>query len=201
MNVDVAAKRKRSEVDQSESTGSNTNIHFFYGSRSPFSNFYNCHFEDEHNNEFFCSEQYFMYHKAILFGDDDMAKKILEEKASPLKCKKYGRQVTPFDAQIWTKKSFSIMVNGLILKFGQNDDLREILLSTEDRLVAEASPRDRRWGIGMGETTAKKTPVDQWPGLNLLGKALMKVRSQLIRQQGEKEEQKGKNCGQKVEWE
>ena len=64
-------------------------------------------------------------------------------------------------------------------KFSQNPDIREFLLSTEDAIIAEASPYDRIWGIGLGRSDAKKGSVEQWRGENLLGCALMDVRDWL----------------------
>lgn len=43
--------------------------------------------------------------------------------------------------------------------------------------VEQAAPRDRIWGIGFGKERAESQRA-RW-GLNLLGKALMKVRDRL----------------------
>ena len=68
---------------------------------------------------------------------------------------------------------------GNIAKFGQNPALKEFLLSTGDALIAEASPYDTIWGIGLDRDTALKGTVDQWKGENLLGCVLMDVRDRL----------------------
>ena len=70
------------------------------------------------------------------------------------------------------------MTEGLLLKFGQNEDLKKVLLDTGDKIIAEASPFDKLWGIGIDETTAIKNK-NQWKGLNWLGECLMNVRAQL----------------------
>ena len=41
------------------------------------SQWYNCRFRDEAGVEYKCTEMYMMYQKAMLFGDDKVAKKIL----------------------------------------------------------------------------------------------------------------------------
>jgi ribA/ribD-fused uncharacterized protein len=38
------------------------------------------------------------------------------------------------------------------LKFSQNEKFKEFLLSTNDKILVEASPYDTIWGIGMLET-------------------------------------------------
>jgi ribA/ribD-fused uncharacterized protein len=61
-----------------------------------------------------------------------------------------------------------------MLKFGYDMDLLEILQSTGDAVIAEASPYDKIWGIGVRKK--KGLTESGWKGLNLLGKALMEVR-------------------------
>jgi len=72
-----------------------------------------------------------------------------------------------------------LIVAGNMAKFGQHPDLREFLLGTGDRVLVEASPRDRIWGIGLAAGDERATSPDDWLGLNLLGFALMEVRHQL----------------------
>lgn len=71
------------------------------------------------------------------------------------------------------------MVAGNLAKFGQHTDLREYLLGTGDRVLVEASPLDRVWGIGLAADDERAVSPDQWRGLNLLGFALMQVRETL----------------------
>lgn len=71
------------------------------------------------------------------------------------------------------------MKQGNFLKFSQNEKFKEFLLSTADRILVEASPYDKIWGIGMLETDPKANDPSQWNGENLLGFALMEVRDLL----------------------
>ena len=50
---------------------------------------------------------------------------------------------------------------------------------TGNRLIAEASPRDNIWGIGLGEKDPRAHDKTKWLGQNLLGEGLMKVRKRL----------------------
>ena len=60
-----------------------------------------------------------------------------------------------------------------------HDILEEILLKTGNATLAEASPYDRIWGIGLSADDPKAMNPDLWKGENLLGHALMRVRDEL----------------------
>ena len=128
--------------------------------------------------EFNCCEQWMMYNKAITFGDQDSAQKILDE-PYPNNQKAIGRQIKGFDRNIWDSVCMSIVYRGNLEKFSQNEELKNELLSTGDKIIVEASPYDQIWGIGMGEyEDGIEDPVN-WKGLNLLGQCLMLVRNTL----------------------
>ena len=156
---------------------------FFWGHKgnSPnkcLSNWYPASFVDEDNKQFVNTEQYMMYHKAILFNDNVTGEEILNL-SNPNLIKKKGRQVKNFVESIWQENALIIVYNGCLLKFSQNESLKKYLLSTGDRLLVEASPYDKIWGIGMDEKTALKTSPDKWRGTNWLGECLIKVRKTL----------------------
>ena len=123
-------------------------------------------------------EQFKMYNRAILFGDEASAKEILET-ADPETAKNLGMAAQPADEALWDANCYNIIVKGLMGKFGQNEDLRAQLLSTGNRPMAEARPFDPVNGIGLSAEDAANTPMEQWPGTNLLGKALMEIRANL----------------------
>ena len=52
------------------------------------------------------------------------------------------------------------------------------LLQTDNRIIAEAAPRDCIWGIGLGNTP-KIQDFNVWRGTNILGITLMLVRLKL----------------------
>jgi ribA/ribD-fused uncharacterized protein len=125
----------------------------------------------------FCnSEQAFMWKKAVFFGDHETAKKIAHCE-SPSIAKKLGRQVKNFDAQKWSEVSYQIMVDVNYAKYQQKPKLKELLLSTGDKIIVEASPYDTIWGIGLHWKDDDCLDETKWKGLNLLGKALMEVRN------------------------
>ena len=148
---------------------------FFWGSE--FSNWFECRFKYKNLN-FYNSEQAFMWEKAVFFGDMVTAALILKT-PSPSQCKKLGRIVVNFKADVWLREGYVIMIAINIAKFSQNLKLKAILLSTEDKILVEASPYDTIWGIGLYHEDDKVLDIRNWRGMNLLGKALMEVREKL----------------------
>ncbi len=126
------------------------------------------------NIEFANSEQYMMYCKAALFEDADIAVKIMKI-SDPKVIKSLGRKIKNYDDKIWNEYKYKIVVNGNYFKFSQSAQLKSILLNTDTKILVEAASYDRIWGIGYSKTEALAN-IDNW-GQNLLGKALMEVRS------------------------
>ncbi|OOC56431.1 MULTISPECIES: NADAR family protein [Nocardiopsis] len=124
------------------------------------------------------AEHYMMAAKARLFGDAEAEERILAA-GHPRDAKVIGRQVRGFDQEAWEAARFGIVVEAGVAKFGQNPDLREFLLGTGGRVLVEASPRDRVWGIGLGAKNDDARVPERWRGLNLLGFALMEARARL----------------------
>jgi len=127
---------------------------------------------------FATAEHYMMWRKAMLFGDEKIAAQIVEV-PHPSQAKALGRQARGFDEATWAAHRSEIVVAGSVAKFGQDPRLREFLLATGDRVLVEASPRDRVWGIGLGAANERAEDPRQWRGLNLLGFALMRARAAL----------------------
>ena len=122
-----------------------------------------------------CVEQYMMAKKAILFGDVTIYQQIMQTE-DPGKCKDLGKLVRNFDPATWDSCKYEIVYNGNHAKFTQNPDLMAKLKATGDAVMAEASPSDINWGIGMSADDPKAKQPDQWQGENLLGKILMEIR-------------------------
>jgi ribA/ribD-fused uncharacterized protein len=125
--------------------------------------------------EFATAEHYMMWRKARLFDDPVTAEQILAA-PHPHAAKALGGRVARFDEQTWDEHRFPIVVAGNLAKFGQHAPLRTFLLGTGERVLVEASPIDRIWGIGLSRDDPAATDPHRWQGLNLLGFALMQVR-------------------------
>lgn len=127
--------------------------------------------------EFNCCEQFMMYYKAIRFNDSITATSILKS-TDPKIIKCLGRQVIGFNDAVWNSIKENIVYNGNLAKFSQNSHLLKHLKATTG-IIVEASPYDKIWGIGLSETDARCTPSSKWPGKNLLGLILTRVRDAL----------------------
>jgi ribA/ribD-fused uncharacterized protein len=128
--------------------------------------------------EYKTAEHWMMAKKAELFNDNKILEKILVCK-SPAEAKKWGREVKNYVDEIWLENRFEVVRLGNFYKFSQNDDLKDFLINTKERVLVEASPVDPIWGIGMATDHKDVNNPEKWRGLNLLGFALMEVREEL----------------------
>ena len=127
------------------------------------------------------SEAAFMWYKARFFGDAEAMDALKDTTLHPRESKDIGGRVRGYDEKAWECVRFGYMVYVNYLKFSQNQDLKEQLLATGDKILVEASPYDKIWGIGLaeGEPDEVLSDTKNWKGRNLLGEALMKVRDLL----------------------
>jgi ribA/ribD-fused uncharacterized protein len=153
-------------------------------SKSCLSQWWQSSFKEGHRT-FCCEEQYMMAYKARLFGDDHAEEKIMKS-VDPKEIKTIGRTVKRFDESIWNEQKYSTVVMGNYHKFMQNDEMKKFLLNTGDKIMVEASPTNKIWGIGLSADDPKAKEVCSWRGQNLLGFALMEVRD-IIRKACENE--------------
>lgn len=124
------------------------------------------------------AEHYMMAQKARLFGDEEIFQRILQ-KDSPKDVKDLGRQIRNFDSATWDQHKYEIVLQGNFLKFSQNENLKQFLIQTTNKVLVEASPVDAIWGIGLAEDSPDARNPLHWRGENLLGFALMEVRDNL----------------------
>lgn len=159
--------------------------------------------DEEWNKEFATAEHHMMFHKTKVFGDNASAELILKgttevivEKLpftnmmqmddtkttykttyiSPKEAKTLGRSLKNFCPEIWDKYKLGVVYRGNLAKFTQHPKLKEYLLSTGNKILVEASPYDKVWGIGLGKNDPRVYDPNLWLGQNLLGFILMDVR-------------------------
>ncbi|MEU6101037.1 NADAR family protein [Streptomyces flaveolus] len=128
--------------------------------------------------EYATAEHWMMAGKARLFEDAEAERRI-RAAGHPAEAKKAGRLVRGFDEAVWERERFRIVVEGSVHKFASDPALGAFLLNTGDRVLVEASPVDRVWGIGLTADDEAATDPERWRGTNLLGFALMVARGRL----------------------
>lgn len=148
---------------------------FFWA--GPYSNWHFQPFTHD-GTQYNCSEQYMMVMKARVF-DDAESEKLIMESGSPGEQKAYGRKVKGFDSALWSEHCVDIMVPALVSKFTSTPRLQQLILSSGDATMVEASPYDQIWGVGLGVNDRRILDEAQWRGKNLLGICLMKARNEI----------------------
>ena len=134
--------------------------------------------------EFHTIEQFLMMAKAAVFRDENTWGSMCRT-IDPDALKKLGRKVQKYDDDLWVAIRERVCVLGNVLKFSQNAALLERLRRTGTSLLAEASPYDKVWGIGLHPTDPKISHPSQWLGQNLAGKCLMFARTLLAAESDE----------------
>lgn len=132
-------------------------------------------FHDNEGNEYSCAEQYMMSKKALLFGDEEINKLIMDAK-HPREQKALGRKVRGFNPEIWNANATTIVYQGNMYKFEQNAKLLVSLIATRGTILVEASPYDKIWGIGLAEDDDRCLNQETWQGVNWLGYTLTNLR-------------------------
>ncbi|EGV43319.1 NADAR family protein [Bizionia argentinensis JUB59] len=152
--------------------------YFFYETKHPFSQWHKSAFKID-NLTFNSAEQYMMYGKAKLFNDNEIAEKIMMTK-NVREQKSLGREVQNFDLKIWNQNALDIVYKGNRAKFEQNSEYLNLLLSTKGKTIAEASPYDAVWGIGLTSDNKDSGNSLKWKGTNWLGIVLTELRQDIM---------------------
>jgi ribA/ribD-fused uncharacterized protein len=130
------------------------------------------------------SEQIFMYIKAKFFGDENKAGEIVRLGSNPAIAKKLGREVSGYDEEAWSASRFDAMYAAVKAKFESDRVLSRHLMETDTKTLVAASPVDIIWGVGIHEKDDSILDENNWKGQNLLGKVLMKVRTEIQSKNG-----------------
>lgn len=154
----------------------------FWDDKDFMSNFYRSEFE-YNGHILYCSEQLFMIKKAEAFKQSEYVDKIIKAgspNAHPMVYKKIGRSIPGWETygETWEKQRYNVMIETLKEKF-KDPKLKEMLINTGDKVLIEASKYDGIWGVKLPKGHEDVKVVERWKGTNLLGFALMEVRSSL----------------------
>lgn len=108
-----------------------------------------------------------MYQKAMCFCDQTIAKKILTTH-DVAQVKKFGRQVSNYNENRWNGIRQIVVYEGLLAKFSQNLNLKDLLKATGDNLLAECAVKDKIWGVGLSMSDPDRLDITKWKGSKLI---------------------------------
>nr|CAD2149170.1 unnamed protein product [Meloidogyne enterolobii] len=149
----------------------------FFTKAYAFSNHFKCYFYVD-DLRFCCTEQFYMYYKAVVFGDTESANQIMEM-TEARDMKRVGSYIRLFNTEKWRNISILVMTICNMEKYKQNVDLRRLLFETGDTLLVEATSQDLYWGAGVDVDSASIRDKTHWPGKNVLGRILTRIRDVL----------------------
>ena len=119
-----------------------------------------------------------MAEKARLFKEH-RAVELIMSSPDPSTHKRIGRGVRNVDSAAWDREKQNAVLSGNYAKFTQNPAVKHHLLSSGNKRLAEASPLDPVWGIGLRADGPRAKDPRQWRGKKLLGEALSAVREKI----------------------
>jgi ribA/ribD-fused uncharacterized protein len=141
------------------------------------SQWFQCLFTDDAGVSYISAEQYMMAAKARTHNEMETYDSIMMA-SDQATIKRLGRSMSNYNEEVWSQIRPSVLLAGNTLKFGQNSDLSSKLIHTSTSHLAEASASDTICGIGISVADAYNGARHR--GQNLLGIALMEVRSSLL---------------------
>lgn len=127
---------------------------------------------------FSSTEQYIMYKKCAIFGDTTAAKAVLATD-DPAQQQQIARDAKGYNDVVWKGMRQVIAMRGLVEKFAQNSDLLKQLMDTGDSYLVECAVSDKAWACGISLYDKARFDISKWKGSNILGFALMEVRTML----------------------
>ena len=120
------------------------------------------------NNIFWSTVEHYYQAQKFVGSPDEEIIPLIHAAHTPEEAAALGRCSTRCLRSDWEVVKTQVMRRAVLKKFLTHHEIREILLSTEDKLLVEDSPHDYFWGCGVNKT-----------GKNHLGKILMSIREEL----------------------
>ncbi len=156
-----------------------TDVVAFMGKDDLLSNFHESEFKWK-NNFVNTVEKAYAHETAIANNRIDLANDIMRA-GSGKEVKKISKTI--YKKKEWEQDKVKVMKAIIKEKVIQVKGVRECLLATGNKVIAEAVPGDGFWSCGLSKTNATKTDPQHWPGKNVLGKLYMELRDEIIEEE------------------
>jgi ribA/ribD-fused uncharacterized protein len=165
------------ECPKNDGSRTNKEVFCFMTEKSPLSNF-NQKFPIKIRGRFYnCNEQFIQCQKAELFGDWVSHRDIMSSK-DPREMKQLGKRIKGYKDVEWKRHSYDVIMECVRSKVYAHREIQEYLLATGDKMIGEGTP-DPHFGVGIHIGDSRILNPDEWAGKNVMGKALMEVRSEI----------------------
>lgn len=126
--------------------------------------------------EFKTMTHFLEYQKAMKLHRSQLATSILQATTAE-QCATINDDMTYSDLNQWYTEVEDVAMKGLFCKFKQNPTLLSSLLKSNGSKLVYTSSNDGFWGIALGRQEAARIAQQLWPGRNMLGDILMKIRA------------------------
>jgi ribA/ribD-fused uncharacterized protein len=157
----------KKEIKNKKTNASDEEKIYFISSSKHFHEFSNFYERDFTIGEItYKTNEHYFQSKKFSQADFEYALQIINAQ-TPKQAKSLGRRNPSKLRQDWNTVRIDIMYEGLEAKFSQNDDLKQLLLSTRNKELIENNKGDAYWGCGRNGK-----------GMNMQGKLLMKLRDE-----------------------
>ena len=120
-----------------------------------------------------------MMAETVRLFTDHRAVELIMSSADPSTYKRIGRGVRNFDSAVWDKGKQTAVLVGTNAKYTQNPAVKNHLLSTGNKRLADASPLDPVWGIGLRADDPRANDTRPWRGKQYFGEAHFAVRESI----------------------
>lgn len=171
------SNHKPNDSDRCEAYTSRQNMPF-QKDTDVLSNFYPCSIS-YNNINFKSAEHSYQYEKLISLHYTDAAQEVIDA-ATARAAKVIADRVTrPTDLELWKPHSLGAMEKVIHHKAKCHGPFREALIKSGHDILVE-STSNTFWGAGLSSGQILNTKPSFFPGENMLGKLLMKLRSELL---------------------
>ena len=149
----------------------------FRSHKDPLSNFYPCELKVD-GQIFLSSEQYYQYLKCKKLSNASATNRVMSAKTAA-EAKTATKSLTDSENKKWAEHRNEAMFEVLKVKVDQCSPFLDALIDSGSSRLFEATA-DNYWGIGLDLKFASNTHTNFFPGSNILGTLLEKVRDDYI---------------------
>lgn len=155
----------------------NQDVETFQGARDCLSNFHPCPVAYS-GSVAKSSEHLYQAEKARRCGRPEVAEEILQA-STAFQAKQMSKKIGNSSSWEQQEENVKLMEDIVRAKVSSVESVREHLVATGVKTLAEAVPSDPFWGTGLSKEATMRTDPSAWPGKNVMGKILMKIRGEV----------------------